>query len=159
MARLYALWLEMAATLNQAWKFLDQRICLQQKDPQQHQHSRSKANCTAVCGIFPLVILEHIHTKAPWHEEMSPKRDCCCTRGGPRCAVARWPGDNARGARWPGEQARCELLYITESMRKAADHFFLVSFHCPTGSGSVESDPVITCKLCLLYTSPSPRDS
>ena len=30
----------------------------------------------------------------------------CCTRGGPRCEVVRWPGDHARGATWRGDHAR-----------------------------------------------------
>ena len=88
-------------------------------------------------------------TQAPtWHEETSSKRDCCCTRGGPRCEVARWLGHPVRGARRPGDQARCKLLYTAGASsntqprtRESLPFILCVGFHCPAwlwlgGSGS-----------------------
>ena len=63
-----------------------------------------------------------VHTKAPWHQEMRSKRDCCCTRGG---RGTRWPGGQAirRGASCYTQQRTCEnLLFVC---------FFLVGFHRP----------------------------
>ena len=87
------------------WKFLDQQINLEQTDPQQYQGiAEAKSIAPLLARFFFLSssntydTSRHVctHTKAVWHEETSPKRDRCCTRGGP-------------SARWPGEQARCEL--------------------------------------------------
>ena len=63
-------------------------------------HSRN-AEAISIAPLFVrklhLVILEqiytHIHIASRWHEEIGSKRDCCCTRVGPRCEVARRPGE------------------------------------------------------------------
>ena len=96
------------------------------------ENLETKTTAPLLARFFPFVILEHIlvHTKAPWHEETNSKRHCCCTREGPRCEVARWSVDHARGVGCPGDQARCELLYTAENLRKAAALFlclFLLS--------------------------------
>ena len=126
MPRLHAMSLEVAAEPNM--KVLRSRY---QMDPPQ-QYPRTEASCTAVCDIFPVDIHEHIHTKAPWHEDMSSKLDFCCARGGLRCEVAR----------------RCEPLRCythTETLWS----FVWVSIVMLV-SGSAESDPVKKRQLARL---------
>ena len=92
MARLRAMWLEVAKSNMTVPR---STYHLQSMDPQ--QYSRSTTYCTAVGEIFPATILECISThKSLWHEELNTKRDCCCTRRGPRCELL-YTAEDAKG--------------------------------------------------------------
>ena len=60
------------------------------------------------------------HTKAPWHKQTGSDRDCCCTRGGPMCEVARRPGD-----------VRAVIHSRKYAKTCCCSIFFVWIFHCP----------------------------
>ena len=131
------MWLEVAAKPN-----MKVPRSAEQKDPRQC-YSRSEANCAAVCEIFPFCHPRtHMHTKAPWHERMSSKRDCCCTREGPSCEVARRPRSSCGGASRPSEVQAVILSRTCENLLVV----FLCGFHSPAwlwlgGKRSREKEP------------------
>ena len=78
----------------------------------------------------------YTHESTVGHEETSSKRDYCCTRGWPRCEVARW--HQATTLEVQGGQATRRSASCYKQQRACENLVFIVvhlGFHCPAWLG------------------------